>query len=103
MVRSIIHSVVDSLGHGQMWGYWSLDHTMFNPLVTGLFWGVIIIPIVLIVRWITKISTTKSSLAKDNHALDILKERFALGDIEKQGFEKLKDKFLDRIGRKIKV
>jgi putative membrane protein len=82
-------------GHGQMWGYWNLDHMIFDPLVTGLFWGAIIILIVLFVRWITKTSTTKASLAKDNHTLETLKERFARGDLDKDEFEKSKKELLD--------
>ena len=66
-----------------MWGDWGWGHMIFGSLMMVLFWGGIIVAVVLLFRWLGGGSTGKT-------ALDILKERFARGEIDKEEFEERK-------------
>ena len=78
-------------GPHYMWGDWGWGHMMFGSLMMVLFWGGIIVAIVLLVRWLgggAKGTTAPPSPTKT--PLDILKERFARGEIDKEEFEERK-------------
>ncbi len=66
--------------YGMMGGGWGIVMMMISMV---LFWGLIIGGIVLLVRFIFPSSVIKPS----QDALDILKQRYAKGEIEKQEFE----------------
>lgn len=74
-----------------MWGY---DGFGFGGIGMGigmlLFWGVIIAGIVLLIRGAGK---SPGSIAGDRNknALDILRERYAKGEIDKAEFEQKRD------------
>ena len=70
-----------------MWGGWGM---MFGPLMMIVFIAVIVIVIVLIIRWLGGAVLTNSASPPrpaEKTALDILKERFARGEIDKDEFE----------------
>jgi putative membrane protein len=67
-------------GMHPMWGVWGIG-MMFVMLV---FWGVIIVGIVLGIRWM--VTQGRESRPPDP-ALDILRQRYARGDISKEEFE----------------
>ena len=73
------------------WHYgwdWGWGHMMFGGLMMILFWGGIILVIVLAVRWLGGGSSDGAApLAWRKGALDILQERFARGEIDKEEFE----------------
>ena len=70
---------------GHMDGYgWGWGGMGFGML---LFWGVLIAVVVLLVR---NCSGTCSGRAREKTALDLLKERYARGEIEREEFEQKK-------------
>ena len=67
----------------------------FGPVYMLLFWGVIIIGIVALVRW--QAAGSPSSQAREKTAGDIVRERYARGEIDRQEYEqKMQD--LERRG-----
>ncbi len=65
--------------HPMWWGVWGLG-MMFMML---LFWGLIIVGIVLAIRWL--LGQGRESRA--DSALEILRQRYARGEINKEEFE----------------
>jgi putative membrane protein len=63
-----------------MWGVWGIGMI----LMMLVFWGVVIVGIVLGMRWL--VAQGRDSRATDS-ALDILRQRYARGDISKEEFE----------------
>lgn len=70
---------------------WGWGHGIFGLLMMVLFWGGIIVVIVLAVRWLGGgAHGRRPEPPSRDSALDILKERFARGEIEKEEFEERK-------------
>lgn len=64
---------------GWIWGAWGIG----MGLLMLLFWGAVIVGIVLVIRWL--ISQGKAS--QSDSALEILRQRYARGEINKEEFE----------------
>ncbi len=73
------------------WHYgwdWGWGHMIFGSLMMILLWGGIVVVIVLAVRWLGSGSSHGTTPATSrNKALDILQERFARGEIDREEFE----------------
>ena len=72
-----------------MWGDWGgygMGWGMFGALHMLLWWILIILGIVVLVKWLFG-GTAGSARGKESQALEILKERYARGDIGKEEFE----------------
>ena len=67
------------------WG-WGMGFGMISMV---LFWILIILGIVILVRWVSG-GSTASGAPPTKTALDILKERYARGEIDKREFEEKK-------------
>ena len=81
----------DYPGYRHMWGDWGWGHMIFGSLMMVLFWGGIIVAVVLLFRWLGGGSTGATAPPSPGKtALDILKERFARGEIDKDEFEERK-------------
>jgi len=63
-----------------MWGVWGIG----MMLMMLAFWGVVIVGIVLAIRWLMAQSW---DARMTDSALDILRQRYARGDISKEEFE----------------
>lgn len=72
---------------------WGGGYGMVGGLVMLLFWGVVIVLIVLAVKWFTDNQAGGNRGGRD--AVDILRERFAAGEIDEEEFERRK-KALER-------
>lgn len=73
-----------------MMGNWGMG--WFGMIVMLLFWGLIIAALVLLIRWLIQNTGDKgrSSLEENSRALNILKERYARGEISRAEFEAMK-------------
>ncbi len=66
-------------GMHPMWGFWGIG----MMLMMLLFWGLVIVGVVLGIRWL--VSQGKES--RSDSALEILRQRYARGEINKDEFE----------------
>lgn len=71
-----------------MYGYYSnWGMPMFGGLIMFIFWFAVIYFIVWLIRKGGLHSNHECMSGKNNNALDILKERYAKGEINKEEFE----------------
>ena len=69
-------------GMHPMWGLWGI-WGIAMMLMMFVFWGVVIAGIVLGIRWLAR----QGREAKSDPALEILRQRYARGEINKEEFE----------------
>jgi len=62
---------------------------IFGGVFMLVFWGLVIFGIFLIIRWLLR-STSGGSDATDSKALEVLKERYARGEIDREEYEQRK-------------
>ena len=70
---------------GMMWGW---GYGFFGWLMMLLFWGLIIAGAVLVIRWL--VDQTRSPALGSETALDVLKRRYAKGEMTKEQFDAIK-------------
>jgi putative membrane protein len=80
-----------SMGPWMMWG-----HSMgwFFPIIMLAFWIAVIIGIVFLVRWAISSANKDQGYKSQESAIDILKKRYARGEINKEKFEDIKKDLL---------
>jgi putative membrane protein len=66
-----------------MWGAWGFG----MMLMMLVFWGLIIVGLVLGIRWLISQGRESRSTMHSDTALDILRQRYARGEIDKEEFE----------------
>ncbi len=73
------------MGPGMMgWG----NMGWFGPIFMGLFWVLLIVLIILLIRWLLSSGHTgNQDHGRGESALEILKKRYARGEIDKEEFE----------------
>lgn len=71
-------------GYGMGGGYG------FGGIFMILWLVLIIVGIVMLVKWLSKSATADDGSGSANKALDILRERYARGEINEQEFQKIK-------------
>lgn len=70
---------------GQGYGMWGMG--WFGGILMVFFWVVIIVGIVLVVRYLISGQREGSGVTRDRDPLDILKERYARGEIGTEEYE----------------
>ncbi len=75
------------VGNGMMYGY---HYGMGWMLISLVFWILLIAGAVLLVLWIIGKSGRGARARVEESALDILKKRYARGEITKEQFEEMK-------------
>ena len=68
-------------------GGWGM---IFGPLMMIVFIGAIVIVVVLLIRWLSGAPIGPVAAKTGNAPIDILKERFARGEIDQKDFEERK-------------
>jgi putative membrane protein len=68
--------------HHSMWGLWGIWGVAMM-LMMFVFWGIVIAGIVIGMRWLAR----QSRESKPDAALEILRQRYAHGDINREEFE----------------
>lgn len=68
---------------------WSMGwgHIVFGHVMMLLYWGALVALIVFVVRALQSSWSTPSSQNAEDKAVDILRQRFARGEIDKDEFE----------------
>jgi putative membrane protein len=80
------------MGSGMMWG-WGMG--WFGMIFMIVFWILMIVGLVFLIRWL--IQTTKGGkdvIPGSSNALEILRERYARGEVNKGEFEQMKKDIL---------
>ncbi len=75
------------------WGGWGMGYGFFGWFIMLLFWIAIIAGVVLLVRWLIDQGKLKGPQTGES-ALDILKKRYARGEIDREQFENMKRELL---------
>jgi putative membrane protein len=87
--------LAQAYGDRDIWWSWGYGHMLFGGLMMTAFWGGVIALIVLLVRWLGGASGDSSGSGSRRTPLQILQERFAMGEIDKQEYEERKKLLAD--------
>jgi putative membrane protein len=68
-------------GYGMGWGW---------MIIMAVFWISVIVGIIFLIRWVVLSANKDRGLKHEETALDILKKRYAKGEINKDEFEEKK-------------
>ena len=82
------------MGHGMMdWGYYGMS--WFWHIIMIVFWIAVIVGIIFLIRWLilSARNGTKGPNREDS-ALEILRKRYAKGEINREEFEEKKKDLL---------
>jgi putative membrane protein len=76
------------------WGHgpWMMGGYGFGGIFMVIFWIVVVIGIVFLIRWL--VQSTRGGAGSAESALEILKRRYAKGEINKKEFEQKKKDLL---------
>jgi putative membrane protein len=79
-------------GHGPGMMGWGFGMGWFGLVMMGVFWVLVIVAIIFLVRWLAVSSRSNRSDGpkSEESALEILKKRYARGEINKEEFEEKK-------------
>jgi len=82
------------MGPGMMESGWGMG--WFGMIFMLAFWGLVIIALILLVKWLIQATSGKKAApTSSNRGLEILKERYARGEIDKAEFDSKKHDIID--------
>ena len=73
------------------WGYW--PHMWFGGMFMLVFWIAVIIGVIFFVKYLTRNAADRQGSGETS--LDILKKRYARGEITKEEFDRIKQDLQD--------
>ena len=88
--RASAHESDSAFGHHMMWSSWGWDGMIFGPLGMIIIIAAAIAALLFFLRWLgasPQGSVPMTSGSASSKALDILNERYARGEIDKDEFE----------------
>jgi putative membrane protein len=74
-------------GPGMMGGGWGYGMGWFGSLLMLAFWALVIVGLVFLIRWFALMGRERRG---EDSALEVLKQRYAKGEISKEEFEEKK-------------
>ncbi len=78
-------------GHGPGMMGWGYGMGWFGMIIMAAFWIAVIVGIVFLIRWLVLSARAEGHKAHpEDSALEILKKRYARGEIDKEEFEEKK-------------
>ena len=80
------------MGPGMMGG-WGMG--WFGSIFMLVFWVLVIVGLVFLIRWLILATKGGTEVTRSSRALDILKERYTRGEINKEEFEEKKRNLID--------
>jgi putative membrane protein len=93
----VLAFVLDGGARAQMgpgmrdWGHWGYGMGWFWNIIMVVFWIAVIVGIIFLIRWLVISTGTAGRAARsEDSPLEILKKRYARGEIDKEEFEEKK-------------
>jgi putative membrane protein len=104
LTLSNLYLISPALAQSGRYSGWHMGRWMMGGWGTGwfgmifmiIFWGLIIFGLVALIRWLIQNTSSKghSGIGTGSKAMDILKERFAKGEISRNDFDSMKKNLL---------
>lgn len=79
------------MGPNMMWGLYGGGLGIAGMILSFIFTVLVIAGIIILIVWLIKRANSSGSGRTDGNALEILKTRYARGEITKKEFESIKD------------
>lgn len=80
------HVYGEDYGMGQWMMHWGYNMGWFWPVIMMVFWIAVILGIIVLVRG-AMLSSRKNEIKSEDTALEVLRKRYAMGEINKEEFE----------------
>ncbi len=77
-------------GNGVPWMMWEFGWMWFMPLFMVAFWGLVIWAVVALAQGLSRPGGSDSGLGRKDSAQEILRRRYALGEITREEYQKLR-------------
>ena len=77
-----------------MWGWPMMGFGGFGMIFGFIFFVAIVIGVILLIVWLVKISGYSVTDKTSTHSLEILKERYAKGELTKEQYENMKKELI---------